>query len=123
MKEELCPSGRFRVEAECQLPAGEAAGSLSGGGFPWQQGARARRSSLFRVGCFAGGMDGLGRKRLLPGLAGDVDRGFICMGNGQKDPLCPGLFNQVIQNVFGNRPVGLLEALKEYILRGSAGWC
>ncbi len=45
------------------------------------------------------------------------------MRDGQQDALSPGLFKQVIQNVFGNRPVGLLEALKEYILRGSSGWC
>ena len=62
-------------------------------------------------------------KSFLPGLAGDEDRGSNCMRDGQQDALSPGLFKQVIQNVFGNRPVGLLEALKEYILRGSAGWC
>ena len=74
-------------------------------------------------GLRAGRVDGFSWKGFLPGLAGDEERGFICMGNGQENALSAGLFKQVIQNVFGDRPVGLLEALKEYILRGSADWC
>ena len=93
------------MQAESQLPAG----ACLGGVFPWQH--------------LAGGMDRFCRDRLLPGLAGDEDRGFICMGNNQEDALSSGLFKQVIQNVLGNPPVGLLESLQEYILRGSARWC
>ena len=74
-------------------------------------------------GLRVGRVDGFSWKGFLPRLAGDEERGFICMGNGQENALSAGLFKQVIQNVFGDRPVGLLETLKEYILRGPAGWC
>jgi hypothetical protein len=95
------------VEAESQLPAGAVIVPVL--------------PAAGRV--FRRRVDLLCRERFFSGPAGDEDRGGICVGNGQEDVFSPGLLEQVIQNVFGNGPVGLLESLQEYILRGSAGWC
>ena len=65
-----------------------------------------------------GGMDPASRDFLQPCLAGDKGRQFLAMVQGEENTVSPGLFEQVVEVVFGNRPADLPESFPEYILRG-----